>query len=79
MTPSLPHASGRARGPEVVVEATGVPALVQTAIELVAQAGRVVVVGLSGEHTPIRVGDLPFKEIDVLGVSCCGSGCAAAG
>jgi threonine dehydrogenase-like Zn-dependent dehydrogenase len=61
-------------GPEVVIEATGVPAVVQTAIELVAQAGRVVVVGLSSEHTPIRVGDLPFKEIDVLGVSCCGSG-----
>jgi L-gulonate 5-dehydrogenase len=65
--------SGR-DGPEVVIEATGVPALVQTAIELVAQAGRVVVVGLSSDHTPIRVGDLPFKEIDVLGVSCCGSG-----
>ena len=34
-------------GPEVVFEATGVPALVQTAVELVAQAGRVVVVSLS--------------------------------
>ena len=36
-------------GPEVVFEATGVPAVVQTAIALVAQAGRVVVVGLSHE------------------------------
>jgi len=61
-------------GPEVVVEATGVPALVQAAVELVAQAGRVVVVGLSGDLAPVRVGDLPLKEIDVLGVSCCGSG-----
>jgi threonine dehydrogenase-like Zn-dependent dehydrogenase len=61
-------------GPEVVFEATGVPALVQTAVELVAQAGRVVVVSLSGESAPIRVGDLPFKEIDVLGTSCCGAG-----
>ncbi len=60
-------------GPEVVVEATGVPELVQTALELVAAAGRVVVVGLSSEPAPIRVGDLPFREIDVLGVSCCGS------
>ncbi len=60
-------------GPEVVIEATGVPALVQTAVELVAQAGRVVVVGLSDERAPVRVGDLPLKEIDVLGVSCCGS------
>jgi len=61
-------------GPQVVFEATGVPALVQTAIELVAQAGRVVVVGLSAEHAPVRVGDLPFREIDLLGTSCCGSG-----
>ncbi len=61
-------------GPEVVVEATGVPGLVQTAVELVAQAGRVVVVGLSSDAAPVRVGDLPLKEIDVLGVSCCGAG-----
>jgi L-gulonate 5-dehydrogenase len=60
-------------GPEVVIEATGVPALVQGAVELVAHAGRVVVVGLSAEHAPVRVGDLPLKEIDVLGVSCCGA------
>ena len=61
-------------GPEVVVEATGVPALVRTAIELVAQAGRVLVVGLSSHDAAVRVGDLPLKEIDVLGVSCCGAG-----
>lgn len=65
-------------GPEVVIEATGVPDLVQTAVGLVAQAGRVVVVGLSNEPAAIRVGDLPLKEIDVLGVSCCGSGDFAA-
>ena len=58
-------------GPEVVFEATGVPAVARTAVELVAQAGRVVVVGLSHTDAPIRVGDLAFKEIDVLGVSCC--------
>ena len=29
------------------------------------------VVGLSSEHAPIRVGDLPFREIDLLGSSCC--------
>jgi L-gulonate 5-dehydrogenase len=58
-------------GPEVVVEATGVPALVRTAVELVAPAGRVVVVGLSSHETPVRVGDLPFRELDLLGVSCC--------
>ena len=60
-------------GPEVVVEATGVPELVKGAMELVASSGRVVVVGLSSHDAPIRVGALPFKEIDVLGVSCCGA------
>lgn len=60
-------------GPEVVVEATGAPDLLQHAVELVARAGRVVVVGLSDHDAPLRVGRLPFKEIDVLGVSCCGS------
>ena len=58
-------------GPEVVFEATGVPAVARTALELVVQAGRVVIVGLSHTDAPIRVGDLAFKEIDVLGVSCC--------
>jgi 2-desacetyl-2-hydroxyethyl bacteriochlorophyllide A dehydrogenase len=61
-------------GPEVVIEATGVPALVQTAIGLVAPAGRVVVVGLSHEPASVRVGYLPFRELDVIGVSCCGAG-----
>ena len=60
-----------ADGPEVVIEATGVSALVQRSVELVSHAGRVVVVGLSANHAPVRVGDLPLKEIDVLGVSCC--------
>ena len=32
-----------------------------------------VVVGLSTDEAPIRVGALPFKEIDLLGVSCCGA------
>ena len=58
-------------GPEVVFEATGVPEVARTAVELVAQAGRVVVVGLSSRDAPLRVGDLAFKELDVLGVSCC--------
>jgi L-gulonate 5-dehydrogenase len=65
-------------GPEVVLEATGVPALVQTSVELVAHGGRVVVVGLSADPAPLRVGQLPLKEIDLLGTSCCGSGDFAA-
>ena len=70
----LAAAAGEWAGPEgaeVVFEATGVPALVQDAVKLVSHAGRVVVVGLSSDHAPVRVGDLPLKEIDVLGVSCC--------
>lgn len=63
-----------ADGPEVIVEATGVPELVGPALELVAQAGRVVVVGLSDRPAPLRVGALPFKEVDLLGVSCCSAG-----
>ncbi len=58
-------------GPEVVFEATGVAAVARSAVELVSPAGRVVVVGLSSQDAPLRVGDLAFKEIDVLGVSCC--------
>ena len=57
----------------MVFEATGVAAVARTAVDLVAQAGRVVVVGLSSHDAPLRVGDLAFKEIDVLGVSCCNS------
>jgi L-gulonate 5-dehydrogenase len=60
-----------ADGPAVVFEATGVPRVVPLAVELVANAGRVVVVGLSHTDAPLRVGDLAFKELDVLGVSCC--------
>lgn len=58
-------------GPEAVFEATGVAGLTQSCVELVAQAGRVVVVSLSSARAPIRVGDLPLKEIDLLGSSCC--------
>jgi L-gulonate 5-dehydrogenase len=58
-------------GPEAVFEATGAAELARTAVELVTQAGRVVIVGLSSDDAPVRVGDLAFKEIDVLGVSCC--------
>jgi L-gulonate 5-dehydrogenase len=57
--------------PEVVFEATGVPEVARTAVELVSRAGRVVIVGLSGHDAPLQIGDLAFKEVEVLGVSCC--------
>jgi threonine dehydrogenase-like Zn-dependent dehydrogenase len=57
--------------PEVVVEATGAVEPMRAALDAVAQAGRVVVVGLSTHEVPLRVGALPFRELDVLGVSTC--------
>ena len=58
-------------GPEVVFEATGVAEVTPTAVETVSPAGRVVVVGLAHDEAPLRIGDLAFKELDILGVSCC--------
>jgi L-gulonate 5-dehydrogenase len=58
-------------GPEAVFEATGVPEVTGTAVDLVAPAGRVVVVGLGTREGSLRAGTLAFKEIDVLGTSCC--------
>lgn len=57
--------------PEVVVEATGAKEPMRLALDLVAAAGRIVVVGLSAHEVPLRIGALPFRELDVLGVSCC--------
>ena len=61
-------------GPAVVFEATGAAQVARTAVELVAQAGRVVIVGLGHDDTPLRISDLAFKEVDLLGVSCCNAG-----
>jgi len=58
-------------GPEAVFEATGVADVARVAVDVVAPAGRVVVVGLASHEAPLRIGDLAFKELDVLGVSCC--------
>ncbi|MBV9472546.1 MAG: alcohol dehydrogenase catalytic domain-containing protein [Solirubrobacterales bacterium] len=60
-------------GPPVAIDATGAPAAVRAMIELVASAGRAVQVGMSGEEVSVRIGSLTEKELDVLGVSCCGS------
>ena len=57
--------------PDVVVEATGASEPMRAALDAVAQTGRVVVVGLSTHEVPLPVGVLPFRELDVLGVSCC--------
>jgi threonine dehydrogenase-like Zn-dependent dehydrogenase len=59
-------------GPPAVFDATGAAAAVQAMVSMVAPAGRAVQVGMSDEEAPIRVGSLTEKELDLLGVSCCG-------
>jgi threonine dehydrogenase-like Zn-dependent dehydrogenase len=60
-------------GPPVVIDATGAASAVQAMLEMVSSAGRAVQVGMSGEEVPVRVGLLTEKELDFLGVSCCGA------
>ena len=59
-------------GPPVVFDATGAAAATVAMVDMVASAGRAVQVGMSNEQAPIRVGVLTEKELDLLGVSCCG-------
>jgi L-gulonate 5-dehydrogenase len=60
-------------GPPVCVDATGVPAAVRAMVDMVASAGRAVQVGMSNDEAPLRIGSLTEKELDLLGVSCCGA------
>jgi len=61
-------------GPPVAIDATGAAPAVAAMFEMVASAGRAVQVGMSNDVVPVRVGMLTEKEVDVLGVSCCGGG-----
>jgi threonine dehydrogenase-like Zn-dependent dehydrogenase len=61
-------------GPQVTIDATGVQAAVEACVELVSSAGRMVQVGMSRDSIDLRLGSLTEKEIDVLGVACCGTG-----
>ena len=61
-------------GPPAVFEATGAAAATVAMVSMVASAGRAVQVGMSNEAAAIRVGSLTEKELDLLGVSCCGAG-----
>lgn len=57
--------------PDVIVDTTGHPAVLQTSIEVVAHGGRIAVVGMTGKSAPVCSGMLPIKELDIVGVSCC--------
>src|ERR1700730_11890759 len=61
-------------GQPAVFEATGAAAATVAMVSMVASAGRAVQVGMSNEAAAIRVGSLTEKELDLLGVSCCGAG-----
>jgi L-gulonate 5-dehydrogenase len=54
-------------GAAVVVDATGVPALIRTAFDLVAPSGTIVVVGISDQEVSIPVIEFSRKEVTVLG------------
>ena len=56
-------------GPPLVIETSGATSVLPTVTEIVAPAGRVVVVGMSSGAAPVRPGIFPEKEIDVLGSS----------
>lgn len=54
-------------GPSLVIEATGVPASLQAAVEVVCCAGRVVAVGISDRTVEVSMRTMPTKELDLLG------------
>lgn len=54
-------------GPSLIIDATGSPASLATAIDLVATAGRVVCVGISDRDLVFDMRKLVSKEIDLLG------------
>jgi L-gulonate 5-dehydrogenase len=51
----------------IVIEATGVPALVRLSVDLVAHSGTVVVVGISTADVALTVSDFSRKELALLG------------
>lgn len=52
--------------PEVVIETSGVPSAIQSAIDLVAPLGRIASIGLSGgQETPLRFDDLVIKGVRI--------------
>jgi L-gulonate 5-dehydrogenase len=54
-------------GPSVVVDAVGAPAVIRRCCEIVASAGRVVVVGLSEQEVSLPILDFTRKEMTIVG------------
>ncbi|WP_235623979.1 alcohol dehydrogenase catalytic domain-containing protein [Mycolicibacterium goodii] len=59
--------SDPARAVSLVIEATGSPTALASAMDVVAHAGRVVVVGISDRDVTLPHRTIAFKELDVLG------------
>jgi L-gulonate 5-dehydrogenase len=57
----------RGEGPTVVFECTGVPAVLEEAIRVVASSGTVVVVGLSRDSVTVPMVEFTRKELTVVG------------
>lgn len=53
--------------PSLIIEATGSPAALTSAIDSVTTAGRVVLVGISDQRVDLSMRTLPVKDIDLLG------------
>lgn len=54
-------------GVSAVIDATGVPAVVRTAFDLVAHAGRIVLIGISTADLVVPLSLYTRKELDILG------------
>ena len=54
-------------GASLVFEATGVPAVIRSAVDVVASAGRVVIIGLSNQEVSLPVIEFTRKELTILG------------
>ncbi|MCF4007496.1 alcohol dehydrogenase catalytic domain-containing protein [Corynebacterium uropygiale] len=61
-------------GPEIIVEATGVPQCLEDAVHAIACTGRIVCVGISERPAQIPLRSLPTKEIEILGSRNCQGG-----
>lgn len=54
-------------GPRIVIDATGVPSVIRSAVEIVASSGTIVIVGLNNREVAIPVVEFTRKELNVLG------------
>ncbi|MBS1804323.1 MAG: zinc-binding alcohol dehydrogenase family protein [Acidobacteria bacterium] len=57
----------KGRGPDVVIEAIGLPATYRSAVEEVAYAGRVVYIGWAKEQVVYETRPFVHKELDIMG------------